>query len=141
MPDENASLQVRRRGVRRRGVRPSFGLPVSPGTPFFPFFSSLFVFCLAVENGEFQSSCGVGERRRPRSCCVVVLLLLVPLVSFFFFYFGRRKWRNPELLRRRGEAEAAELPRSCCVVGVGPSGKKKTAQPKTTSFWVGLIFF
>ena len=124
--------------MRRRGVRPRFGLPVSPGTPFFPFFSSLFVFC-----------------------------------------FGRRKWRIPEQLRRRGEAVAAELlrrrspsssssrlffffsilavenggirsccvvgerrrPRSCCVVGVGSSGKKKTAQPKTTSFWVGLIFF
>ena len=54
--------------MRRRGVRPRFGLPVSPGTPFFPFFSSLFVFC-----------------------------------------FGRRKWRVPEQLRRRGEAEAAEL--------------------------------
>ena len=107
-------------------MRPSFGLPVSPGTPFFPFFSSLFVFC-----------------------------------------FGRRKWRIPEQLRRRGEAEAANLLRrrspssrssrlffifsilavenggirSCCIVGVGSSGKKKTAQPKTTSFWVGLIFF
>ena len=47
-------------------MRPSFGFPVSgsPGTPFFPFFSSLFVFC-----------------------------------------FGRRKWRIPEQLRRRGEAE------------------------------------
>ena len=25
--------------------------------------------------------------------------------SLFFFCFGRRKWRNPEQLRRRGEAE------------------------------------
>ena len=25
--------------------------------------------------------------------------------SLFFFFFGRRKWRNPEQLRRRGEAE------------------------------------
>ena len=59
--------------------------------------------------------------------------------SFFFFFFGRRKWRNPTALRHRGEAE----PRVAAS-----SGKKKmeprapeTIQPKTTSFWVGLIFF
>ena len=131
--------------MRRRNLCPSFELPVagSPGTPFFPFFpffSSFFFF-------------------------------------FFFFCFGRRKWRNPEQLRRRGEAKpratAASFSffsflssffffffsilavenggirsccvvgerQSCCIVGVGSSGKKKTTQPKTTLFWVGVIFF
>ena len=152
MPDENASLQVRRRGVRRRGVRPSFGLPVLPGTPFFPFFSSLFVFCLAVENGEFQSSCGVGERRRPRSCCVVVLLLLVPLVSFFFFLFwpskmeesgaaassGRGGGRGAaaELLRRRSRAvgEEEDSPTQNDVVLGWFDFFLKSKHPKTASF-------
>ena len=119
-PGENASLQVRRRGVRRRNLCPGFGLPVagSPGTPFFsffPFFSYLFFSFLAVENGEIQSSCGVGERlsreqlrrRSPssRSSCLF----------FFFFYFGHGKWRNPEQLRCRGETEL--LRRRSQIVG------------------------
>ena len=138
-PGENASLQVRRRGVRRRNLCPGFGLPVagSPGTPFFsffPFFSYLFFSFLAVENGEIQSSCGVGERlsreqlrrRSPssRSSCL-------------FFFFSILAMENGGI---QSSCVVGER-RSCCVVGVRSSGKKKTTQPKTTSFWVGVIFF
>ena len=67
---------------------------------------------------------------------------------FFFFYFGHRKWRNPELLRRRGEAEAAELlRRRSRLVGEEEDSPTqndvvlgwfdfflKSKHPKTTSF-------
>ena len=146
--------------MRRRNLCPSFGLLVagSPGTsffPFFPFFSSLFFFpVLAVENGEIQSSCGVGERRsreqlRRRSPSSRSSRLL-----FIFFYFGRRKWRNPELLCRRGEAEllrrrgeAELLRRRSRLVGEEEDNPTqndvvlgwcdfflKSKHPKTTSF-------
>ena len=124
---------------------------LSPGTPFFsffPFFSSLLFSFLAVENGKILLRCGVGERRsreQLRRRLVEeqedhptqndVLLLPVLLLSFFFFSI---------LAVKNGEIQ------STCVVGerqsqsncvVGSSRKKKTTQPKTTLFWVGLIFF
>ena len=91
-------------------MRPSFGLPVSPGTPFFPFFSSLFVFCFGRRKWRIPEQL----RRREEAEAAELLRRRSPSsrssrLFFFFFYFGRRKWRNPELLRRRGEAEAAEL--------------------------------
>ena len=100
--------------------------------------SPLFLFSvLAVENGEFQSSCGVGERRsreqlRRRSPS--------SRSSRLFFFFSILAVENGGI-RSCCVVGERRRPRSCCVVGVGSSGKKKTAQPKTTSFWVGLIFF
>ena len=136
--------------MRRRKLCPSFGLPVadSPGTPFFPFFpffSSFFFFfsVLAVENGEIQSSCGVGERRSREQLRRRSPSSRSSRLFFFFFYFSRRKWRNPELLRRRGEAEllrrrgeAELLRRRSRLVG-----EEEDNPTKTTSFWVGVIFF
>ena len=97
--------------------------------------SPLFFFSvLAVENGEIQSSCGVRERRsreqlRRRSPS--------SRSSRLFFFFSILAVENGGIQSYCVVGER----RSCCVVGVGSSGKKKTTQPKTTSFWVGVIFF
>ena len=120
----------------------AFSCRLSPGTPFFsffPFFSSLFFSFLAVENGKILLRCGVGERRSRE-------LLRRRLIgerhssssrSSPLFFFSILAVENGEI-------------QSSCVVGerrsqsscvVGSSGKKKTTQSKTTSFWVGLIFF
>ena len=104
--------------------------------PFLPILLLSFFFSfLAVENGEIQSSCGVGERRsreqlRRRSPSSRSSRL-------FFFFFSILAVENGGIPSSCVVGER----RSCCVVGVGSSGKKKTTQPKTTSFWVGVIFF
>ena len=77
-PGENASLQVRRKSVRRRNWSklPTTASPSTPFFSFFPFFSSLFFFFfafLAFENGEIlpgKSDVEVlrrrGEEQKPR---------------------------------------------------------------------------
>ena len=104
--------------------------------PFLPVLLLFFFFSvLAVENGDFQSSCGVGERRSREQ-----LRRRSPSSrssSLFFFFFSILAVENGGI---RSCSVIGER-RSCCVVGVGSSGKKKTTQPKTTSFWVGVIFF
>ena len=64
---------------------------------------------------EKSRATAVSGRGGAESNSGVVLLLLILLVFFFFFYFGRRKWRNPEQLRCRGEAEL--LRRRSRIVG------------------------
>ena len=136
--------------MRRRNLCPSFGLPVagSPGTPFFPFFpffSSLFFSVLAVENGEIQSSCGVGERQSREQLRRRSPSSRSSRLFFIFFYFGCRKWRNPKLLCRQGEAEL--LRRRSRLVGEEEDNPTqnyvvlgwcdfffKSKHPKTTSF-------
>ena len=120
---------------------PSFGLPVagSPGTPFFPFFpffsSFFFFFLFWPSKMEKSRAAAASGRGGAESNCGVVLLLLVPLISFFFFSILAVENGGIRSCCVVGER------RSCCVVGVGLSGKKKTTQPKTTLFWVGVIFF
>ena len=123
--------------MRRRNLCPGFGLPVagSPGTPFFsffPFFSSLFFFFFGRRKwrnpkklrrrGEAEpratvSSTRWGTRRPPNPKRHSPSSRSSLFFSFFFFfvYFGRRKWRNPEQLRCRGEAEL--LRRRSRIVG------------------------
>ena len=136
--------------MRRRGVRPSFGLPVSgsPGTPFFPFFSSLFVFCFGRRKWRIPEQLRRRGEAEPRATAASFSFFSFLSSLFFFFYFGRRKWRNPELLRHRGEAEAAELlRRRSRLVGEEEDSPTqydvvlgwfdfflKSKHPKTTSF-------
>ena len=114
--------------------------------PFLPvLLLSFFFSVLAVENGEIQSSCGVGERRSREQLRRRSPSSRSSRLFFFFFYFGRRKWRNPELLRRRGEAEL--LRRRSRLVGEEEDNPTqndvvlgwcdfflKSKHPKTTSF-------
>ena len=136
--------------MRRRGVRPSFGLPVagSPGTPFFPFFpffSSLFVFCFGRRKWRIPEQLRRRGEAEPRATAASFSFFSFLSSLFFFFYFGRRKWRNPELLRRRGEAEL--LRRRSRLVGEEEDNPTqndvvlgwcdfflKSKHPKTTSF-------
>ena len=60
-----------------------------------------------MENSRAAAASGRGGGRGSAASSFSFFSFLSSL--FYFFYFGRRKWRNPELLRRRGEAEAAEL--------------------------------
>ena len=73
--------------------------------PFLPVLLLSFFFLFWSSKMEKSRTATASGRDGAESNCGVVLLLLVLLVSFFFFYFGRRKWRNPEQLRCRGEAE------------------------------------
>ena len=139
--------------MRRRGVRPSFGLPVagSPGTPFFPFFpffSSFFFFffCFGRRKWRFPEQLRRRGEAEPRATAASFSFFsFLSSLFFFFFYFGRRKWRNPELLRRRGEAEL--LRRRSRLVGEEEDNPTqndvvlgwcdfflKSKHPKTTSF-------
>ena len=137
--------------MRCRNFYPGFGLPVasSPGTPFFPFFpffSSFFFFLFWPSKMEKSRAVAASGSGGAESNCGVVLLLLVLLVSFFFFfYFGRRKWRNPEQLRCRREAEL--LRRRSRIIGEEEDNPTqndvvlgwcdfflKSKHPKTTSF-------
>ena len=140
--------------MRHRNLCPGFGLPVagSPGTPFFPFFPFFsFFFLFWPSKMEKSKAAAASGRGGAESNCGVVLLLLVLLVSFFFFYFGRRKWRNPEQLRCRGEEEL--LLRWSRIVGEEEDHPTqndvvlgwcdfflKSKHSKTTSFW-GYYFF
>ena len=148
-PGENASLQVRRMGVRRRNLCPGLGLPVAashqvcPSSPSSRSSPLFFFSFLAVENGKLLLRCGVGERQsrdssgNKKTTQPKTTFSFFPFFSSFFFFFSILAVENGQI-------------QSSCVVGerrsqsrfvVGSSGKKKTSQPKTTSFWVGLIFF
>ena len=109
---------------------------------FFPFFSSLFFFFFGRRKWKTPAALRRWGEAEPRLVGEQEdhptqndVLLLPVLLLFFFFSI---------LAVENGEIQ------SSCVVGerrsqssfvVGSSGKKKTSQPKTTSFWVGLIFF
>ena len=100
---ENASLQVRRKAVRRQNWSRTSRLPAvaSPSTLFFsfPFFSSFFFFLFWLS--KMEKSCNAAASRR-----------------------GGEQQRPASSVKKKMELRAPE-----------------TTQPKTTSFWVGLIFF
>ena len=133
--------------MRRRNLCPGFGLPVaashqvrpsSPSSRSFPLFFFLFwpskmenSYCAAA-SGRGGAETRRGTRRPPNPKRRSPSSRSSPLFSFSI------------LAVENGEIQ------SSCVVGerrsqssfvVGSSRKKKTSQPKTTSFWVGLIFF
>ena len=99
-----------------------------------------------MENSRAAAASGRGGGRGSAASSFSFFSFLSSL--FYFFYFGRRKWRNPELLRRRGEAEAAELlRRRSRLVGEEEDSPTqndvvlgwfdfflKSKHPKTTSF-------
>ena len=129
--------------MRRRNLCPGFGLPVAashqvrPSSPSSRSSPLFFFSFLAVENGKILLRCGVDSSGNKKTTQPKTMFSFFPFFSFFFFFFLFLAVENGEI-------------QSSCVVeerwsqsssGIGSSWKKKCTQPKTTSFWVGLIFF
>ena len=137
--------------MRRQNLCPGFGLPVagSPGTPFFsffPFYSSFFFLfwpskmeksraTAASGRGGAESNCVVDSSGNKKTTQPKTTFSFFSSFFFFFFYFGRRKWRNPEQLRCRGEAEL--LRRQSRIVG---EKEDHPTQNKVVLGWCDFFF-
>ena len=87
--------------------------------------------------GGAESNCVVDSSGNKKTTQPKTTFSFFSFFSSFFFFFSILAVENGGIQSRCVVGER----RSYCVVRVGSSGKKKTTQPKTTSFWVGVIFF